>query len=118
MRLGTQPIADVVVDLSVSDATEASIDVPQITFTAGNWDQPQTLTVTGLDDVIDDGDIDLSVVASMNVLTADPLYAAMGPEYFAAPSPDNDQRAPSTGQEGKNINWLGLCEHSSNVNAS
>ncbi|MBP6391863.1 MAG: hypothetical protein KA352_13315 [Flavobacteriales bacterium] len=90
LRLGTQPIADVVVDLSVSDATEASIDVPQITFTAGNWDQPQTLTVTGLDDVIDDGDIDLSVVASMNVLTADPLYAAMGPEYFAVLNLDDD----------------------------
>ncbi|MBK6541820.1 MAG: hypothetical protein IPG10_11200 [Flavobacteriales bacterium] len=90
LRLGTQPIADVVVDLTVNDATEASIDVPQMTFTATNWDQPQTLTVTGLDDAADDGDINLNVVATMNVITADPLYAAMSPENFAVLNLDDD----------------------------
>lgn len=61
-----------------------------MTFTTANWDQPQTVTVTGVDDTSDDGHIDLSVVATMNVLTADPLYGAMGPEQFAVTNLDDD----------------------------
>jgi len=90
LRLGTQPTGDVVIDLSVSDDTEASIDVLQMTFTTANWDQPQPVVVTGLDDVVDDGDINLNVVSTMNVLTADALYAAMGPENFAVTNLDDD----------------------------
>lgn len=90
VRLGTQPTGNVVVDLSVSDDTEASIDVPQLTFTTANWNVPQNVTVTGLDDAIDDGDITLSVVATMNGATADPLYAAMPPKEFAVVNLDDD----------------------------
>ncbi|MBK6343892.1 MAG: hypothetical protein IPF41_15260 [Flavobacteriales bacterium] len=90
LRLGTQPTGNVVVDLSVSDATEASIDVAQLTFTNANWNVPQPVTVTGLDDVLDDGDINLSLVATMNGATADPTYAAMGPENFAITNRDDD----------------------------
>lgn len=90
LRLGTQPTGNVVVDLASSDATEATIDVAQMTFTAANWDQPQTVTITGVDDISDDGHIDLNVVATMNVLTVDPLYGAMGPEQFAVTNLDDD----------------------------
>ncbi|MBK8498242.1 MAG: hypothetical protein IPL52_05375 [Flavobacteriales bacterium] len=36
LRLGTQPTGNVVVDLAVNDATEASINVAQLTFTSNN----------------------------------------------------------------------------------
>ncbi|HMC97771.1 MAG TPA: hypothetical protein VKG92_08965 [Flavobacteriales bacterium] len=90
LRLGSQPTGDVIIDLSVSDATEASIDVAQMTFTTSDWDQPQTVTVTGVDDPADDGDIDLDVVSTMNVLTADAQYAAMPPTFFAVVNLDDD----------------------------
>ena len=90
LRLGSQPTGDVVVDLGVSDATEASIDVAQITFTTADWDQPQTVTVTGVDDAIDDGDITLNVTATMNALTSDATYAAMGPKNFPVVNLDDD----------------------------
>ncbi|MBK9176875.1 MAG: hypothetical protein IPM46_11185 [Flavobacteriales bacterium] len=90
LRLGTQPTGNVVVDLSVNDATEASIDIAQMTFTSGNWNVPQNVTVTGLDDPLDDGDINLSLVATMNGATADPAYAAMGPKLFAVTNRDDD----------------------------
>ena len=90
LRLGTQPTGNVVVDLAVNDATEASIDVAQLTFTTGNWNVPQTVTVTGLDDPLDDGDINFSFVTTMNAATADPAYAAMGPENFAITNRDDD----------------------------
>ena len=90
LRLGTQPTGNVVVDLSVSDDTEASIDVPQLTFTTTDWNVPQDVTLTGLDDALDDGDIALSLVATMNAATADGQYAAMGPENFAVLNRDDD----------------------------
>ncbi len=90
LLLGTEPTANVVVDLEVSDASEASIDVAQITFTPADWSEPRTITITGLDDVVDDGDIALNVVASMNASTADPTYSAMGPKNFPVTNRDND----------------------------
>jgi len=90
LRLGTQPTGNVVIDLSVSDDTEASIDLAQITFTTTNWNVPQPVTVTGLDDLLDDGDINLSLVATMNAATADAAYAAMPPKNFAVRNLDDD----------------------------
>ncbi|TWU42565.1 S8 family serine peptidase [Novipirellula artificiosorum] len=54
--LDTMPTADVSFDLSSSDTTEGTVSVSSMTFTPVNWDVPQTVTVTGVDDVGVDGD--------------------------------------------------------------
>jgi len=36
-------------------------------FTAGTWSTPQLVTVTGVDDDLDDGDIDYSIVTAAAV---------------------------------------------------
>ncbi|MCL4282539.1 MAG: hypothetical protein KJZ58_09760 [Flavobacteriales bacterium] len=90
LRLGSQPEGNVVVDLAASDPGEASVGTAQVTFTPGDWDQPQSITITGLDDAEDDGDITLHVVAAMNPATADPLYAGLDPQQFAAVNRDDD----------------------------
>ena len=50
--LDSQPTGDVTVTPSSSDTGAATV-APVLTFTAGNWDQPQSLTVTGVNDAID-----------------------------------------------------------------
>ena len=35
-----------------------------LTFTAGNWSTPQTVTVTGVDDAMDDGDVAYTIVTA------------------------------------------------------
>ncbi len=90
LRLGTQPTGNVVVDMSVNDATEALLNVAQVTFTPADWDQPHPVVVTGLDDVLDDGNIAFNVIATMNASTADGTYAAMGPKNFAGVNRDDD----------------------------
>ena len=52
MVLDSQPTGDVTVTPSSSDTGAATV-APVLTFTAGNWDQPQSLTVTGVNDAID-----------------------------------------------------------------
>src|SRR5438045_4606631 len=55
--LNTKPSADVIVNLSSSDATEGSLSTTVLTFTSGNWNVAQTVTVTGVDDAVNDGNI-------------------------------------------------------------
>jgi len=60
-RLNTQPTADVVINLSSSNTNEGTIDKAQLTFTSANWSSPQTVTVTGQDDAILDGNQSYSI---------------------------------------------------------
>ena len=56
MVLRSQPTADVSVGISSSDVTEGTVAPSSVTFTGGNWNVAQTITVTGVDDAIADGD--------------------------------------------------------------
>ena len=68
--LNAQPINDVTVTLSGLDTSEASLSGPTLSeaktlqFTALNWNNPQTITVTGVDDDRVDGDITTIVTAT------------------------------------------------------
>lgn len=55
VRLNTQPSGDVVVPITSMTPGEVSVAPAQLTFTTANWDQPQTVTLTGADDLVDDG---------------------------------------------------------------
>ena len=44
--LNSQPTANVTIPLTSSDPTEGSVSPAQLTFTATNWNAPQTVTVT------------------------------------------------------------------------
>ncbi len=70
--LRTAPVNNVTINFAVSDATEASLSTPSLTFSASNWSTPQGLTVTGLDDYENDGDIAYNLFAS--IATADLSY--------------------------------------------
>ena len=54
--LASQPTADVTIGLSSSDTTEGTVSPASLTFTAANWNTAQTVTVTGVNDAVDDGD--------------------------------------------------------------
>ena len=57
--LTSQPTANVTIGLASNDTTEGTVSPASVTFTTGNWNTPQTVTVTGVDDDLDDGDIGL-----------------------------------------------------------
>jgi len=49
------PTADVTLNFYVNDATEGTISPSSLTFTTSNWNTPQIITVTGIDDPISEG---------------------------------------------------------------
>ena len=57
VRLNTQPSASVSVAVSSLDTTEGRVAPSTLTFTVQNWETAQTVTVTGVDDDVDDGDV-------------------------------------------------------------
>jgi hypothetical protein len=87
--LNSQPTADVSIGLSSSDLTEGTVAPASLTFTAGNWNAAQTVTVTGADDFLDDGDIAYSIVTAA-ATSADANYANLNPSDVSVTNTDND----------------------------
>jgi hypothetical protein len=60
--LDTQPLADVVIALASSDATEGTVATVSLTFTSANWNVAQVVTVTGVADAIADGSVPYTII--------------------------------------------------------
>ena len=84
-----EPLADVSFTLLVSDATEASVSTPSLTFTVANWDVAQTVTVTGLDDDLVDGNQSFMVDAGSST-SADPAWNGLTIMSVNGTNTDND----------------------------
>jgi trimeric autotransporter adhesin len=72
VKLDKAPIDPVTVRFAISDTTEAKLSTASLTFTASNWSTAQSLTVTGLDDYDNDGNVAYNLTAT--VLTDDLSY--------------------------------------------
>ena len=87
--LTSQPTADVTIGISPSDPTEGTVSSPSLTFTPANWNIAQTVTVTGADDVLDDGNVAYTIVtAAAN--SADLIYNGFDAPDVAVTNTDND----------------------------
>jgi hypothetical protein len=93
--LNAAPTANVTLTLSSSDISEATVSPTQLTFTPTNWNQPQTVTVTGVDDAITDGSQPYQIVTA-KLVSSDPRYANFDPPDLAGVNLDDDQIAVST----------------------
>jgi hypothetical protein len=52
--LNSEPTADVTISLSSSDTSEGTVSPVDLTFTSSNWNVPETVTVTGVFDLLMD----------------------------------------------------------------
>ena len=59
--LNAAPTHIVTVNLTSSDTSEGIVSPATLEFTPGNWDTPQSVTVMGVDDEDDDGDVRYAV---------------------------------------------------------
>lgn len=87
--LDRQPYADVTIGVSSSDTTEGAVNVSSLTFTPGNWNVPQTVTITGVDDALADGAIPYTIVLSA-ATSADPRYNGMVPSSVSVVNADDE----------------------------
>ena len=89
IRLASQPVASVTLNVSSSDTTEGTVSPAILTFTTANWDIPQTATVTGVDDALVDGDQAYTIVTAA-ASSPDPAYNGLNPPDVSVTNTDND----------------------------
>ena len=89
LELRSAPIADVTVSISLSDDSEIALTSGSLTFTPENWDTPQQITATGIDDALADGSQSVTVSIGESV-SNDPNYSGLQVESFEIVNADND----------------------------
>jgi hypothetical protein len=87
--LTTIPSNKVTIAISSSVPTEALATPAQLDFSVDNWDTPQPVTVTGVDDPVADGDIPFNII--LNPATSPAAeYASLTPVQVSGINFDND----------------------------
>ena len=89
VRLSAVPAGTVTVLISVDDSSEVGASVSSLTFTASNWNVPQSFTLTGLDDAIVDGPV-LSQLWFAFAASSPGAYASALPTSVALTTTDNE----------------------------
>ena len=98
--MGTQPTGNVVFDVSSSDTGEASVSSSTLNFTTGDWSSAQTITITGVNDNIDDGDQFSTITVSVNGSTVDATYTALDNQTVNVTTTDNDTAGFTVSESG------------------
>jgi hypothetical protein len=78
MVLNMQPLSNVSVAVSSSDTTEAIVSPSVVVFTSANFNVPRTITVTGVNDFLADGDIGYTIVNAA-ASSADSTFNGLNP---------------------------------------
>jgi len=87
--LNSQPTSGVSFGVSSNDLTEGTVSPSSVNFSTGNWNTPQFVTVTGVDDAIVDGNITFSIITNP-VSSGDPNYNGMNPNDVSVTNLDDD----------------------------
>ncbi|MFQ6028451.1 MAG: Ig-like domain-containing protein, partial [Dehalococcoidia bacterium] len=90
VALLTQPASDV--DIIVTPDGQASVSPNVLTFTAGDWNAPQTVTVTAIDDAVVEGDHNGGI--SHSSASADQQFVGVFIPGVALDISDNDSAPP------------------------
>jgi len=89
VALSSEPAANVTIAVSSSDTTEGTVAPAAVTFTPTTWNAPQTITITGADDAVDDGD-GAYVIVTGAASSADPGYDTRDPDDVPVTNADDD----------------------------
>lgn len=89
IRMNTMPTADVMVAITSSDTTEATVDPAVIMFTNMNWNSPQTVTVTGVNDPDTDGNQAFTIMTGASTST-DAEYMGVDPADVTGTNLDDE----------------------------
>ena len=97
VRLNSEPTANIVIGVNSPDATEGSAAPASLIFTPANWNNPQTVTVTGQNDNLPDGNVPYIVVLSVDNSNGDTKYAGVTPPNVSLTNLDDDDNVPDPG---------------------
>ncbi|TCI85345.1 lamin tail domain-containing protein [Tenacibaculum sp. M341] len=90
--LDAQPSANIVIDINSNNTSEIIPNHSSVTFTDSNWNVPQSIILTGVDDNIIDGAVKVTITVSVNDITSDNTYKGIS-SFFTLFNIDNETSA-------------------------
>ncbi len=90
--LDSQPREQVSITVTSSDTGEGTVFPASLTFTPSTWNQPTPVTVTGVDDEVDDGDQAYRIVLAA-AASSDATYNGLDASDVAVTNIDDDEAA-------------------------
>ncbi len=88
--LNAQPTSNVVLNVASSDTGEGTVAPASLTFTPANYNTPQNVTVTGVNDAIVDGPQSYNITISVNDGASDDDFDAVPNQVINATNSDDD----------------------------
>lgn len=89
LKLTDKPNSEVSLNLSSDNTQEGIINKTSLTFTPNNWNKEQTVTVTGVDDSDDDGNIDYQIILEP-LQSSDNNFSGFDPEDVQVTNLNNE----------------------------
>jgi len=94
--LTLQPTFNVVIDVTSGDLSEVITSPATLTYTPANWNVAQSVTVTGVDDAITDGDPTTLVTLSINDAASDDVFDSVVDQTVNVITRDDELPQPGT----------------------
>ena len=108
VSLDTEILSDVIINITVIDNSELSLNISKSTFTSSNSSLPQTIIVTGVDDTILDGSIASAVIFTVDPIFSENAYAILDPIEVLIINEDNEKDEDSDTIEDKIDNCISI----------
>jgi hypothetical protein len=89
VALTAQPDGEVTITITGGDPWEVLVAPPVLKFTAEDWNQPQTVTVTGVDDYVVDGDQNTPIAIAVDEASTDAQFKAFPDQTVVATTLDD-----------------------------
>lgn len=113
VRLTSEPSAAVTISVTSSDTDEGTPSVSQLVFTQANWDAPQSVTVTGVDDGVADGTTAYQILLG-SATSSDETYNGLNPQDVSltnrtpnvAPTLQLTGSNPTFGKKGSPVSFI------------
>ena len=111
VALASQPAADVTLTVTSSNTAEATVSPATLTFTAADWSSVQTVTVTGVDDDAEDGNVISIITIAVDAGLSDDAWDALAAIEIQVTTLDDDggtgvSAAAPAGHPGVSTNAL------------
>ncbi len=88
--LDSEPLTNVVLTVTSGDTGEGTVDLGTLTFTPGDFDTPQAVTVTGIDDALVDGTQNYDITVSVDDASSDDSFDPLADQTVSVDNADDD----------------------------
>ena len=87
--LDARPTTDVAISITISPTDEISAAATLVTFTNVNWNIPQVINLSSVDDFLIDGTVNSVLVFAIDS-ASDPLFTSVASQTLSVPNLDNE----------------------------